>query len=162
MLLFTNDLQSPTPGLSHGALLLQDLLPVVFLSPFFLLLIFIPLFSLSLFQSLNNGQLFMKNNLSNSLKVLSFHIPCFGRGLIFSTQSKLSRYFLRQGQLISLSDLLLKLHLQEFPGGLLVKTSPPKAGRGASSNPGQGVKIPHALGPKNKNIKQEKYCNKIQ
>ena len=161
MLLFTNDLQSPTPGLSHGALLLQDLLPVVFLSSFFLLLIFIPLFSLSLFQSLNNGQMFMKNNLSNSLKVLSFHIPCFGRGLIFSTQSKLSRYFLRQSQLISLSDLLLKLHLQEFPGGLLGKTSPPMHG-GVGLILGWGVKIPHALGPKNQNIKQEKYCNKIQ
>ena len=55
MLLFTNDLQSPTSGLYHEALLLQDLLPIVFLSPFFLLLIFISLFSLSLSQSLNKG-----------------------------------------------------------------------------------------------------------
>ena len=30
---------------------------------------------------------------------------------------------------------------------------------GASSIPGQGVKIPHALGPKHQNIKQKRYCN---
>ena len=41
----------------------------------------------------------------------------------------------------------------------MVKISPPKAGRGASSNPGQGVKIPHALGPKKQNIRQKRYCN---
>ena len=27
--------------------------------------------------------------------------------------------------------------------------------------PSQGAKIPHALGPKNKNIKQKQYCNKF-
>ena len=32
---------------------------------------------------------------------------------------------------------------------------------GEGSIPGQGVKIPHALGPKNQNIKQKQYCNKF-
>ena len=27
--------------------------------------------------------------------------------------------------------------------------------------PGQGSKIPHALGPKNQHIKQKQYCNKF-
>ena len=49
-----------------------------------------------------------------------------------------------------------------FPGGLVVKTSPSNAG-GAGSIPGQGVKIPHASWPKDKekNIKQKQYCNKF-
>ena len=46
----------------------------------------------------------------------------------------------------------------------MVKTPPSNAG-GLTSNvswiPGQGAKIPHALGPKNQNIKQKQYCNKF-
>ena len=42
----------------------------------------------------------------------------------------------------------------EFPGGPVVKTSPSNAG-GAGSIPGWGTKIPHALRPKNQNIKTE-------
>ena len=39
-------------------------------------------------------------------------------------------------------------------------TSPSNAG-GAGSIPGGVAKIPHALGPKNQNIKQKQYCNKF-
>ena len=42
---------------------------------------------------------------------------------------------------------------RDFPGGPVVKTSPCNA-EGAGKIPGQGVKIPHALGPKNQNRKQ--------
>ena len=42
----------------------------------------------------------------------------------------------------------------------MVKTSPSYAG-GAGSIPGQGAKIPHALQPKNQNIKQKQHCNKF-
>ena len=42
----------------------------------------------------------------------------------------------------------------------MVKTLPSNAG-GASSIPGQGGKIPHALWPKNENIKQKQYCKKF-
>ena len=42
----------------------------------------------------------------------------------------------------------------------MVKTSPSNA-RGADSIPGWGVKIPHASGPKNQNIKQKQNCNKF-
>ena len=49
---------------------------------------------------------------------------------------------------------------QDFPGGPVVKTLPSNAG-GASSIPGQGDKIPHALWPKNENIKQKQYCKKF-
>ena len=38
-----------------------------------------------------------------------------------------------------------------FPGGRVVKTSPSSAGD-AGLIPGQGTKIPHALGPKNQKI----------
>ena len=49
----------------------------------------------------------------------------------------------------------------EFLGGPAVKTSPSNAGV-AGSIPGQGAKIPHALRPKNQNIKKKKqYCNKF-
>ena len=41
----------------------------------------------------------------------------------------------------------------------MVKTSPSNAG-GVGLIPGQGAKIPHALWPKNQNIKQKQYCNK--
>ena len=42
----------------------------------------------------------------------------------------------------------------------MVKTSSSNA-RGVGSNSGQGAKIPHALGPKNQNIKRKLYCNKF-
>ena len=42
----------------------------------------------------------------------------------------------------------------DFPGGPVVKTSPSNA-VGVGSIPGQGAKIPHALGPKKQNIKQK-------
>ena len=42
----------------------------------------------------------------------------------------------------------------------MVKTSPYNVG-GAGLIPGWGAKIPHALGPKTQNIKQEQYCNKF-
>ena len=45
-----------------------------------------------------------------------------------------------------------------LPGGPVVKTSHSIAG-GARSIPHQGAKIPHALWPKNQNIKQKQYCN---
>ena len=48
----------------------------------------------------------------------------------------------------------------DFTGGPVVKTSPSNAG-GVGSIPGQGAKIPRALGPKNQNIKQKQYCNKF-
>ena len=40
------------------------------------------------------------------------------------------------------------------------KTSPSNAG-GVGPIPGWGVKIPHALGLKDQNIKQKQYCNKF-
>ena len=49
-------------------------------------------------------------------------------------------------------------HSRDFPAGTVVKTLPPKAG-GAGLIPGRGTKIPHALGPKNQNIKQKRNCN---
>ena len=50
--------------------------------------------------------------------------------------------------------------LRDFPGSPVFKTSPSNAG-GVGLIPGQGAKIPHALGPKNQNIKQKQYCNKF-
>ena len=49
---------------------------------------------------------------------------------------------------------------RDFPGGPVVKISPSNAG-GAGLIPGQGAKIPHALRPKNQNIKPKWYCNKF-
>ena len=55
----------------------------------------------------------------------------------------------------------IKIHqIWDFPGGPVVKTSPSNAW-GAGLTPGQGAKIPHALQPKNQNIKQKQYCNKF-
>ena len=42
----------------------------------------------------------------------------------------------------------------------MVKTLPSNAG-GVGSIPGGGAKIPHALWPKNQNIKQKQYFNKF-
>ena len=55
---------------------------------------------------------------------------------------------------------LKKKKVRDFPGGPVVKTLPPSAG-GVGSIPGRGAKIPHALPPKNQNIKQKQYCNKF-
>ena len=49
---------------------------------------------------------------------------------------------------------------RHFPGGPVVEPLSSNAG-GAGSIPGQGAKIPHALWPKNQNIKQKQYCNKF-
>ena len=46
----------------------------------------------------------------------------------------------------------VKQRLGDFPGGLVVKTSPSSAG-GVSSTPGQGAKIPHDSQSKKQNIK---------
>ena len=59
----------------------------------------------------------------------------------------------------------VKQRLGDFPGGLVVKTSPSSAG-GVSSTPGQGAKIPHDSQSKKQNIKNLKkkhkqYCNKF-
>ena len=48
----------------------------------------------------------------------------------------------------------------DFPGGQQLKTSPYSAG-GEDYIPDWGAKIPYAWGPKNQNIKQKQYCNKI-
>ena len=43
----------------------------------------------------------------------------------------------------------------------MVKTSPSNAG-GMGSTPGWGARIPHALGSKFQNIRQNQYCNKLK
>ena len=42
----------------------------------------------------------------------------------------------------------------------MARTSPSSTG-GMGLIPGLGTKIPHASGPKTKNIKQKQYCNKF-
>ena len=37
----------------------------------------------------------------------------------------------------------------------------PSSTEGAALIPGQGAKIPHAVRPRNQNIKQKQYCNKF-
>ncbi|XP_066870466.1 solute carrier family 2, facilitated glucose transporter member 11 isoform X2 [Kogia breviceps] len=57
----------------------------------------------------------------------------------------------------------IKTQLQtwaDVPGSPVVKTSHSSAGV-ACLIPGWGAKIPHALQPKNQNIKQKQYCNKF-
>ena len=51
-------------------------------------------------------------------------------------------------------------HDRDLPGGPVVKTSPSNAA-GVGLIPDWGAKIPHALRPKNQNIKQKQYCNKF-
>ena len=48
----------------------------------------------------------------------------------------------------------------DFPGVPVVETLPSSAG-GVGWIPGRGSRIPHALWPKNQNIKQKQYCNKF-
>ena len=50
--------------------------------------------------------------------------------------------------------------MRDFPGGPAVKTSPSNTG-GVGSIPGQEAEIPHALQPKNQNIKWKQHCNKF-
>ena len=54
--------------------------------------------------------------------------------------------------------LTQSMSCKDFSTGLEVKISPSNA-RGAGSAPGWGAKIPHALQPKNQNIKQKYYYN---
>ena len=49
---------------------------------------------------------------------------------------------------------------RDFPGHPVVETLLSNAG-GVGLIPGWGAKIPHASGPKNQNIKQKQYCNKL-
>ena len=51
------------------------------------------------------------------------------------------------------------MHVRNFSGSPVVKTSPFSAGS-EGSNPGQGAKILHPLQSENQDIKQKKYCNK--
>ena len=55
---------------------------------------------------------------------------------------------------------VIKASRWDFPGGLVVGTSPSNAG-GAGSIPGRGAGIPHASRPKDQSIKQKQYCNKF-
>ena len=48
----------------------------------------------------------------------------------------------------------------DVPGGPVFKTFSSSA-VGVNVIPGQGVKIPHASGPKIQNMKQKQYCNKF-
>ena len=48
----------------------------------------------------------------------------------------------------------------DFPGGPVIKTSPSNA-EGEGLIPGWAAKIPHALRPKNQNMKQKQNCNKL-
>ena len=48
----------------------------------------------------------------------------------------------------------------DFPGSPVVETSPFNVG-GASLIPGGEARIPHASPPRNKNIKQAQYFNKL-
>ena len=56
---------------------------------------------------------------------------------------------------------MLKIFKGVFLGCAVVKTSSSNVG-GASSIPGQGVKIPHALWLKTQNLKQKQHCNKFK
>ena len=49
---------------------------------------------------------------------------------------------------------------QDVPGGSVVRTPHPNAGS-AGLIPDWETKIPQALGPKEQNIKQKRYCNKF-
>ena len=59
-----------------------------------------------------------------------------------------------------LMSLYINIHPWDFPGSPVSKISPSNAGD-VGSIPGWGNKIPHALQPKNQNIKQKQYCNKL-
>ena len=63
-------------------------------------------------------------------------------------------------QVFNILKILFLKFFRDFPGSPGVETSPSNAG-GAGWIPGGGAKIPHALWPKNLNIKQKQYCNKF-
>ena len=54
----------------------------------------------------------------------------------------------------------LKTNTRNFPGGPVVKNPPSNEGH-VGLILDQRTKIPHALEPKNQNIKQKQYCNKL-
>ena len=69
-------------------------------------------------------------------------------------------------QLLDLSSFMLYkfTYIQtskDFPDSPVVKLLPCNARGVVGSIPGQEAKIAHALGPKNQNIKQKRYCNKF-
>ena len=57
--------------------------------------------------------------------------------------------------------LLKKKEWWDFPGGPVAKTSPLNAEGEVSIHSWRRTKIPHASWPKNQNIKQKQYCNKV-
>ena len=83
------------------------------------------------------------------------YVACFG--LCFAEE----KIFLKEFMIFhDRADQIKKGHNRDFPGGPVVKTSPPNAGV-LGSVPGRGAKIPDALWPKNQNIKQKEYCKKF-
>ena len=65
-------------------------------------------------------------------------------------------------EVLALEERHLKsLRRGDFLGGMMVKTSPSNA-EGVGLIPGWRAKTPHALQPKNQNIKQKQYCNKFK
>ena len=83
------------------------------------------------------------------------YVACFG--LCFAEE----KIFLKEFMIFhDRADQIKKGHNRDFPGGPVVKTSPPNAGV-LGSVPGWGAKIPDALWPKNQNIKQKEYCKKF-
>ena len=51
---------------------------------------------------------------------------------------------------------------QNSPGSSKAETSPSHAGDvGSELLSGQGTEIPHALQPKNQNVRQKQYCNEF-
>ena len=58
------------------------------------------------------------------------------------------------GQRSTHTNYSIKSSYGDFPGSSVVKTSPSNAG-GTGLIPGWGAKIPHALQPKNQNIKNK-------
>ena len=57
-------------------------------------------------------------------------------------------------------EAIFKRQRTDFPGRPVLKSLPSNAW-GTGSIPGWEVKIPHALWPKNQNVKQKQYCNKF-
>ena len=79
-------------------------------------------------------------------------------GIILNVMGNQQRVLHRK---VTGTDLqFLKRFYRDFPGGLVVKTSPSNAGN-ADSIPGHGAKIHMSLGQKNQNIKQKQCCNKF-
>ena len=60
----------------------------------------------------------------------------------------------------SQASLHLEFNSRDFPDSPVIKTSPFNA-EDMGSIPDRGTKIPHALRPKNQNIRQKQYCNKF-